>query len=941
MPEMIDKLIVNSPYEVPGKHWRYDRERRGFDLMDGRRPAGYVVATPGARGFDDPGQFKQMELANSIRGPVDEWRAAGYPGITIISRKLLEHWRDGQQRERRFFFCQMEAMETLIWLVETADGQRMRTGIRGDGGEFERLCSKMATGTGKTIVMAMIIAWNFLNRAADPGDARFSQHALIVAPGLTVKERLQVLRPDHSQNYYEEFDIVPPAMMEKLRRGRLWIRNWHALGYDSQEKLDARVERGQLRSVDKRKRRAISDAAWMRQVLEHDLPDDGMLVINDEAHHAWRINPDAKGKYKRRGADRDSAEEATVWVGGLDRIHKCCGILRCFDLSATPFRPSGDRSDEDNLFEWVVSDFGLNDAIESGLVKTPRAPTRDDGVPDGEGRSRLYHLYQEKEVKEDFNRKADATEPLPDLVRNAYGILGSSWLKKFRQWQQHGCVVPPVMITVANRIETAARIGRAFARRDLEVDAELCKPDRLLQIDSKAMKDAERRDERLEMNGAADRPGANARMNQKQKAEHLRLKVGTVGQEGAPGAQVCNVISVSMLSEGWDARNVTHIMGLRAFSSQLLCEQVVGRGLRRTSYDVGEDGLFQPEYVEVVGVPFSFLPHENGDAPILPDKPATRIEPLPERKQHAIRWPNVVRIDYQYRPALELDWEQLPPLEIDPTGSITEADMDAIVAGRPHDAVRDSIGLHEIAADTRLQTIIFKIARSICDRHTFAGWKCDTYSFLSLLIPLVERFIQSGCLRFKGGTGDDEHRQKVLTMLHIREIIDHLWRHIKNASTEDHPTMVVDREHPIMSTGGMRPWHTRKPCASADKSHISHCVYDSGWEASEAYQLDRSAHVQSFAKNDHLGFAINYHHRGATRKYYPDFLIRLTSGDYLVLEVKGQDREQEREKRHQLAEWCKAVNNDGGFGRWRCAVSFSPADLPGILAKHNKGSMAA
>ena len=525
-------------------------------------------------------------------------------------------------------------------------------------------------------------------------------------------------------------------------------------------------------------------------------------------------------------------------------------------------------------------------------MKTPRAPTRDDGTPGGDGRSRLYHLYQEKEVREDFNRRADATEPLPDLVRNAYEILGSSWLEKFGHWRRGGGVVPPVMITVANRIETAARINHAFARRDLAVDAELCKPHRLLHIDSKAMRDAERRDEGLRMDAAAD-----SGMNLRQKAERLRLQVGTVGQEGRPGEQISNVISVSMLSEGWDARNVTHIMGLRAFSSQLLCEQVVGRGLRRTSYDLDDDGLFRPEYVEVVGVPFSFLPHEGSDPGPLPDKPATRIEPLPERRHHAIKWPNVVRIEYKYRPVLELDWGQVEPLTIDPTGSITEAQMDAIVAGKPHDAVREYMGMGRIARGTRLQTIIFQAARTTFDRRKFAKWRGGTHSFLSRLIPLVERFIQSGSLQFRGGIGDDEYRrQKVLIMLHIGEIIGHLWGHIRDASIEDEPAIVVDQEHPILATGGMRPWYTRRPCASADKSHISHCVYDSGWEASEAYQLDRSAHVQSFARNDHLGFAIHYNHRGATRKYYPDFLIRLTGGDHLVLEVKGQRQRTGAEK---------------------------------------------
>ncbi len=938
MPDKIDKLIVNSPYEAPQKRWQYDRERRQFNLLAGRRDAGYVVATPNAKGFDDPGQFKPIKAVNTIRTKVDVWREARYAGATIITRKLLEHWQDNQERENRFFFCQLEAIETLIWLVETQEGADMREGLNGDGSEFERLCSKMATGTGKTIVMAMIIAWNFLNKVTDPKDSRFGKHALIVAPGLTIKERLQVLNPSHEHNYYEAFNIVPPPMMERLRRGKLRIHNWHALAWDSQDKLNAKAAKGQLRSVDKRKRKAISDTVYVRQVLGKYAPDDGdLLVINDEAHHAWRVNPKAKGKNKRLGSDKDSAEEATVWIDGLDRIHRHRGILRCFDLSATPFRPSGDRSDEDSLFEWVVSDFGLNDAIESGLVKTPRVVTRDDSVLNKDDQSRLYHLYQEPEVKEDLNRKADKTEPLPDLVRNAYQLLGSDWSEKFEQWQEAGSKVPPVMITVANSIETAARIHNAFERQDMMVNEQLCNPDRLLQVDSKTMKDAEGRDERPEING----PGNNHKTLTKDKqAEYLRRKVGTVGQLGEPGEQLCNVISVNMLSEGWDAKNVTHIMGLRAFSSQLLCEQVVGRGLRRVSYDVEENGMFRSEYVRVVGVPFTFLPHEGGEEPP-PEKPATRIESLPERAEHAIRWPNVARIDYEYKPSLELDWERIKPLNIDPLKTITEADMEVILAGKPHDAVRDAIDMEHIAENTRLQTVIFKIARSIYEQRKYESWKGSAYSFLSQLIPLAEHFIRSEYLSFKGNVGSDESRRKMLLMLHTREVIDHIWGYIKDASTYDNPTVVVNQERPIFSTGDMRPWYTRKPCQSAAKSHISHCVYDSRWEASEAYKLDKSDYVESFVKNDHLGFVINYSYGGATRKYYPDFLIRLTNGDYLVLEVKGQDSGQEQEKRKQLGEWCKAVTNHGGFGCWHCAVSFSPSDLSDILAEYGEGRIAA
>ncbi len=207
MAENIDKLIINSPYHEPEKHWFYEREKRNFFIKKGRRPAGYVMATPKSKAFDDPGIFVEIELVNKIRPRVKAWREAGYPGITGITKRLLAHWQDPEERkDRRFFFCQIEAIETLIWLTEAPAAEKVGIDIEGDGGVFQRWCSKMATGSGKTIIMSMIIAWNFLNKVTHPTDARFSKYVLVVAPGLTVKSRLQVLHPPNEQNYYEEFN---------------------------------------------------------------------------------------------------------------------------------------------------------------------------------------------------------------------------------------------------------------------------------------------------------------------------------------------------------------------------------------------------------------------------------------------------------------------------------------------------------------------------------------------------------------------------------------------------------------------------------------------------------------------------------------------------------------------------------------------------------------
>ena len=566
----------------------------------------------------------------------------------------------------------------------------------------------MATGTGKTIIMTMVLAWQFLNKVTYPTDNRFSKNALIIAPNLTVKSRLQVLLPTHAENYYELVNIVPADLMDKLRLGKMLIHNWHTLAWDTQDKIDGKVAKGQLRSVDKRQRLELSGKAYAKQVLGEMANAKNIIVINDEAHHAWRVPAESKIK----GIKKEDIEESTIWVGGLDRLHASNGILRCFDLSATPFAPSGKKANEEALFSWIVSDFGLNDAIESGLVKTPRVVVRDDSIVTKELKSRLYHIYKDDEVYDDINRKAEATEPLPDLLLNAYYLLGLDWLETKQAWEKQGHPVPPVMITVANRTETSARINYAFEHQQILIP-ELCDAEKLLQIDSKVLEIAESESEAgvlavdASENEDDNEPGA-PKLSKKQQAEILRLTVDTVGKVGQLGEQIQNVLSVGMLSEGWDAKTVTHIMGLRAFSSQLLCEQVIGRGLRRVSYDVGEDGMFEAEYVNIFGVPFTFLPHEGGDGnPPPPPKPKTKIEPVAEKQEHEIAFPNILRIDSVYKPKLVLDWNKVKTLELDPYDSITEAEWAAIVAGKPNDKVQAAIGLDKQLKQTRVSNDYF------------------------------------------------------------------------------------------------------------------------------------------------------------------------------------------------------------------------------------------
>ena len=928
----INKLIINSPYVEPQQYWEYIRETREFVLQAGRRPAGYVVASESSKSFDDPGTFIEIDLVNTIRPRIYKWREAGYPGVTGITKRLLQHWQDPEERkDRRFFFCQLEAIETLIWLTEAPEADKTGIEIPSDGGEFSRWCNKMATGSGKTIVMAQLIAWNVLNKIANGKDTRFSKNVLIVAPGLTVRNRLSVLNPTGLDNYYEEFNIVPSGLMDSLRQGKILIKNWHGLAWQTEEKI------AKKKSVDKRG--AKSDEAYVKEVLGDMSNATNIIVINDEAHHAWRVPAESKIK----GVRKEDIEESTVWVGGLDRINRARGVLRCFDLSATPFAPSGKKASEEALFPWIVSDFGLNDAIEAGLVKTPRVVVRDDGNVDANLRSRLYHIYTDETVKDDINQKVDESTPLPDLIKNAYLLLGKDWQATKDDWEKAGYKIPPVMITVANTTFTSSRIKYSFDKDAFLLSVaglgDLCNPEKTLQIDSSILQKAEAESEEVEIeeiveseDDSEDAP-KEKKLTKKQHAELLRRTVDTVGKIGEPGEQIQNVISVGMLSEGWDAKTVTHIMGLRAFSSQLLCEQVVGRGLRRTSYDVAEDGLFEAEYVNIFGVPFTFLPHEGGadGPPPPPPKPKTEIKPVKEQAEHEVTFPNVVRIDHVYKPQLALNIGKVKTLELDPYDSITEAELSAIIAGKPNPAALSEIDLKEIGEKFRLQSIIFRIASTIYNSEKKPDWKGSKETFLIQLISIIEKFIYSNKIVIKNPLfNQDEVRKRILIMLNMNKVVQHIWNEIRAVNTKA-LTPVFDKESPIRSSADIRTWWTSKPNEAFDKSHINFVVVDSKWEYLEAKTINESNVVKSFVKNDHLNFVIYYNYQGVVRRFFPDFLIKLTTDENLIVETKGQDNDQNKTKRAYLDEWCRAINQHGGFGKWSWAVSFDPNDLDQIL----------
>ena len=917
MAIVVDQPIVNSPFEEPKRHYRI---RAGAtELVEERRPSGYMpgLRTRGGKQTLVEEEFVPLPLTNDIRARVRRWREAGYPGATRTTLDLLRYWQ-ASGREKRLFFCQLEAAETAIWLEEGPQVETSRLPLEQQE-RYRRHCLKMATGSGKTVVMAMLIAWSVLNKARQPTDKRFTDAVLVLCPNLTVKERLAVLKPSDPGNYYEEFDLVPPGLYAALAGARVMVTNWHALAVPDDSRRRGVVKRGRA-----------SASAFASLVLRADLgAKSNLLVLNDEAHHAWRSGGSAgggdsssklasstAGALEPTAGDRaDEEDEARVWLEGLHLIDQARGIRRAIDFSATPYYLSGSGHAEGEPFGWIASDFSLLDAIESGIVKVPRVPVDDNS---GDPLPRYLDLWEE--IKDKLPKRVRGAgsltreDRLLPEIEGALATIASQWKEEFERWRGEGREVPPALIVVCDQTSSSERIAEFIAAGS--VMAELANhpghPDRTLRIDSALLAKAEEQLERGET---------------KQKAaEALRRRVATVGKPGEPGAEVRCVVSVAMLSEGWDAQNVTQILGLRAFSSQLLCEQVVGRGLRRSSYS----DMSVPEYVDVYGIPFQAFPvkGERRSGSTAP-KPQTLVQALHDRGALEIRFPRVVGYISDARFRITADVAAMPKLLITPEVDPTWIKVGA--KGEGKGAVHDREAYY---AEHRLQRTVFDITASITDKLKFGD-----ENGRRLMFPQVLRIVRSYVdtkLEFIGDVEPEE-----IGLGRYRSSIEE--RVIAAIRPADGPGRnggeLLPVLHDLAGIGStdIAPFLTSRPCEPTIKSQISHATVDSGWERTVARALDESPRVAAWAKNVRLGFTIPYQHQGVAHEFVPDFICRLRtasgepSDDFLVIEVKGMEREVDRSKDVGARRWQDAVNHWGKLGQWRYTKIHSPYHLKGVL----------
>jgi type III restriction enzyme len=884
--------IINDPFSEPTRYWHFS----GLvpEIREGRRIAGYLPASPdGELKITD--EIVAFGLVNDIRDRVRSWREDGYRGSTSLTRDLLRHWFDEERRttNTRPFFCQQEAVETIVFLAEAPDDLKVGVTVPPSGEAYTRWAIKMATGSGKTLVMALIAAWSGLNRLASRQDTRFSDQILVISPNITVRDRLigvGGLDPRNPNSVFAEFDLIPPQYSGLIGQIHLQVMNWHQLAPKEDPK----------RSVVRRGRE--SDAAFCRRVLTDLSPSGRVLVMNDEAHHAYRFPP---GGIAGR-VDADEIREATIWIDGLERIHRHREILRAIDCSATPMYPSSFKDRAWTPFEWIVSDFALVDAIESGLVKIPRTPTDDNT---GEAVPKYRRLWDY--IKATLPKRTEAEEeahPLTDYLAEADGPLkqlAGAWEETFVAWQEAGRQIPPVMIVICHDTNVARLLDHHIAVLG-EASPDLVNPKSgppvTVRIDTDAL-------------GKAELGAGNA------AAEEIRELVSTVGKAGHPGAQIRCLVSVAMLSEGWDARNVTQILGLRAFQSQLLCEQVVGRGLRRSDYS----NLSEPEYVDVYGVPFQLLPMAKSEG-AAPSKPPnyTTVYAMPDRAALKVEFPRIVQVVPDIADTLDVDFDAIEPIRVtprfDPTDTWVEFDL-----GTPHAGFGGEVQDRDRAYENfRIQRLLYRVAAGLIAPYS-KPW------LFPQALDIAQRVIRPVEDGGKVAYAQDVDHREICNLRYLTLIRERLGAALRPGEGVERFLPALDEYQPIGSTEGLNFAAPTDRCVGTAKSHLSHAVCDSDLERKMCAVLDADPDVVCWVKNHKLFLEIPYLYMGLTHRYRPDFVVYLKSGLTVLLEGKGDPDEKDDAKATAARRWVEAVNTWGGLGRWTYVICYRPKDLQAQL----------
>lgn len=974
-----EQPILNSPYKEPTLHHALDEEGQPTDNppIKGRRKSEFITPVPKPRKrkkqseelqneldlssqegvSSDEQEYNPTPIINEIRSHVQSWRnlpnQTGW-GVTPATARLLNHWRNHEFQGVRPFFCQIEAVETIIWLTEVARVQKQYkrfwehiSGANEQANpELTRLAMKMATGAGKTTVMAMLIAWQVVNAVRSPSSKLYTRGFLIVSPGITIRDRLRVLLPNDPNSYYKSRELIPADMLEDINKAKIVITNYHA--FQLRETMDTnKVGKSLLQGRGDDLKTLETEGQMVRRVAEELMGIKNIVVINDEAHHCYREKPNNEDLDDLKGEEKQEAERenkaARLWINGLETFKRKLGVRAVYDLSATPFFLQGSGWAEGTLFPWTVSDFSLVDAIECGIVKLPRVPVADN-IP-GEEMPVFRNLWDH--IGKDMPKKGKTTgdpDAIPDKLKTALNALYKHYSETYDKWERAGIETPPVFIVVCNNTSTSKlvyeyisgwtrpnedgeEILKNYGHLDLfrnfdEHGNALARPNTLLidshQIESgeldknfreMAAKEIEQfKREMKQRSGAGD-------VGELSDAELLREVMNTVGKKGRLGEQVRCVVSVSMLTEGWDTNTVTHILGIRAFGTQLLCEQVVGRGLRRYSYELNDDGLFNVEYADIMGIPFDFTAKPQV-APVKPPKKTTRVHALKERASLEIIFPRVVG----YR--VDLPEERLNAKFTEDSRLVLTPESVGPGQTRMEGIVGEGVTISAAEAKSkRPSTIAFDLAKLLMYEHFKDEDGEPKLHLFGQLKRIARQWIDEGYLVCKGDTG-----AWMLEYLSIgNQAADRIYNAIISGTVEDKIVKaVLDPYNPKSSTAHVG-FSTTKDLWQTDplKSHINYVVTDSDWEAEFARIAEQHPNVISYVKNQGLGLEVPYKDGVMSRIYIPDFIVQIDDGYgkdnplHLIIEVKGYRHENVKLKSETMRQqWVPGVNNLGTFGRW-------------------------
>jgi type III restriction enzyme len=994
--ERLANPILNSPYLPPEAHFELGPSGPTGEVLPGRRPSESFVPIPvqrkgrgkmaeqGQMDFDVTGERREANtLINDIRREVERWRASNWNGVTPYSRKLLAHWAPGPHRDDPVLFCQREAAETAIFLAEvagrhgTADYRRRlepENALHNDG--LPRIGLKMATGTGKTVVMGMLVAWQTINKVFTPKDARFAKRFLVVTPGITIRDRLGVLHPERDDNYYRERDLIPPDLWEALLQAQVEIVNYHTFlprdakeiqGVASNTRKLLRGHRPDLADAFQE----TPDMVAARVLRGFGMGKGEIVVLNDEAHHCYQ---DKLLEHPDDDADKEDKErnrDARVWFRGLVNVRRKAGIKAIYDLSATPYYLKGSGYNEGFIFPWVVSDFSLMDAIESGIVKVPRIPVDDDAAGKQVVYLNLWDNIQPPLPKRRSAKKVDHGPQgwiPPETLEGALRSLYRSYQAKHEDYEATLAAQgepPPVLIVVCPNTVVSKLVFDWIAGREVELEDGTTRlasgnlpllsnveegawtsRQRTILVDSAQLesgdplggdfrKDAAQEIEVFKRAYHLRNPGAD--VDKLTDADLLREAMNTIGKKGKLGEHIRCVVSVAMLTEGWDANTVSHILGIRPFRSQLLCEQVVGRGLRRRSYAPNREGRFEPEYAEIYGVPFAFIP---GDKPVPKPKdprPAIEVRAEDDRWHLAIRFPKLdgYRVELPDEPLLA-DFDDGSRLHVDQSLVALWVENQGVIGAA------EQVDLADIR-EARPQRVAFTLAKTLVQRDEFfaAHAGVERPWLFPQLIDICRRWLDT-CVTTDPGVTVGHLLLAQAGARAAEKVFGSIVRHPEARSSLLLP--IMRRFDPEGSTHDVR-FLTRKVVMEPPptKSHLNHVVLDgvrgNSWEEGLAYLLERHPRVAAYAKNERLGFAIPYVHEGCSHEYVPDFLVRLVTEPAdvertLIVEVSGSRKSPgptSAKADTARNQWCAAVNNWGLFGRWGYVEVRDPAGTPKLL----------